>query len=206
MTEVPKHRANYRYYCDGDPQDPDGGTRWTLRPDPISAPQDYVRQEDREQFDPDIELEHQIPYQEWEDISDGVMMGASIGCQNEDTEAEEFHVQTHDDGGGFLIEPVHLPPIRAAIIDDVPYYGRDDQDGLDSQDSQDSPGGQNGLAYGWKAVQDLSATQSLKNVDNVVYFALLATLADRGFRLFDQGVYQGRLVWDPAVSFGGLPL
>ena len=77
-----REAANYRYYCDNDPQDMDGGTRWTLRPDPSPTPSGYVRQRDRLR-PPDR------PYQEWEDRTNELVMGnLPYGCQHPEAKVQ----------------------------------------------------------------------------------------------------------------------
>ena len=62
----PRPDSNYRYYCDNDPMDMAGNTRWTLRPDPAPWQRtlNYTPQKFRNW--------RQEPYQEWEDVTNGV--------------------------------------------------------------------------------------------------------------------------------------
>ena len=67
--ELDQTKSNYRYFCDNDPQAPDGGTRWSLRPDVTNPPIGYQPQKERVG-----RLQNEIPYQEWEDIRNGVSL------------------------------------------------------------------------------------------------------------------------------------
>ncbi|KAL9109123.1 MAG: hypothetical protein Q9227_006214 [Pyrenula ochraceoflavens] len=55
------------------------------------------------------------------------------------------------------------------------------------------------FAFGWKNVQALSDDESLLNADNYVYYALIAALADRKFRVAPSGPdrKRGKLIYDP---------
>ena len=69
MRETSVHgEASYRYYCDNDPQDESGGTRWTLREDPPydQRPTGYLPQRERSL------RTGTRNYQEWEDTLNGV--------------------------------------------------------------------------------------------------------------------------------------
>ncbi|KAL9109028.1 MAG: hypothetical protein Q9227_006268 [Pyrenula ochraceoflavens] len=85
MTRWPDRReANLRYYCDNDPMNTDGGTRWTLRPDPPvpQQPANYVLQRDRESHHFLADMRNQ-PFQEWEDGTNGIyMFDKTPGCNN----------------------------------------------------------------------------------------------------------------------------
>lgn len=73
-----RRAANFRYYCDDDPQSIDGGTRWTLRPDPNPLPQGYVAQRQRPRASDPLRQPGQA-YQEWEDIANGMLDPRTIG-------------------------------------------------------------------------------------------------------------------------------
>ena len=94
-----REAANYRFYCDNDPQDVNGGTRWSLRPDPPynQRGQNYVLNRLRQPW-PIV----QTGYQDWEDTINGVFIGRSRGCQDPGTQAETFTQ-------GFAIQGETLP-------------------------------------------------------------------------------------------------
>ena len=89
IRRVPRNdrkQANYRFYCDNDPQDPspDSKGRWRLRPDPaglICLPTFYKRQRDRPRWeDATREQRRRGQFQEWEDVDNGILTDRS--CQN----------------------------------------------------------------------------------------------------------------------------
>ena len=90
MTETTSQTlSNYRYYCDGDPMDTNGSSRWTLRRDPVFRPPDYVPQASRTRANlvdlPPTDSPMPLPaepYQEWEDRSNGFIMGRTSGCND----------------------------------------------------------------------------------------------------------------------------
>ncbi|KAL9106973.1 MAG: hypothetical protein Q9227_008096 [Pyrenula ochraceoflavens] len=76
--------SNYRIYCDNDPQDPDGYSRWTLR-DPPGFPQAYVINRER----PNNNLWYP-QWRDWRDRTNGVRMGPTRGCQTPQVQAVTY--------------------------------------------------------------------------------------------------------------------
>ncbi|KAL9113363.1 MAG: hypothetical protein Q9227_002404 [Pyrenula ochraceoflavens] len=96
MTPQPdndRSQANFRFYCDNDPQDVDGNSRWRLKQDPYPLPpHPYVRQIDRPPYSEDTETSE--PFREWVDYQNGVEMGETNGCQHPLTDAETYYITT----------------------------------------------------------------------------------------------------------------
>lgn len=67
------------------------------------------------------------------------------------------------------------------------------------------PGGNSAVrGYGWGNLQLVALGDCLSNADNYVYFALLARLGDRGFRLVSDaaGASAGNVVYDrPSITY-----
>ncbi|KAL9615885.1 MAG: hypothetical protein Q9160_009183 [Pyrenula sp. 1 TL-2023] len=168
-----RRAANVRYYCDDDPQNVNGGSRWTLRPDPNPLPQGYVPQRQRP---PASQAQAGQAYQEWEDVANDITQLTNPSVRHPGIEA--FNAMT---SFVLLHEGTHLPGLD---IDDL---------------NSPNPRGNHVVAYGWLDVQDLATSaQSLNNADNYTYFSLLAVLADRHFRLSKTPAEarDGKLVYD----------
>lgn len=108
-------RSNVRYYCDNDPQIINGGSRWTLRPDPPNPPQGYVPQRFRQRYD---DSNPNAEHQEWEDLTNDIIMGDSNGCLDPGTMAETFDIKRPGSAGqqvDRVIITVRLHPIKSSV-------------------------------------------------------------------------------------------
>ncbi|KAL9109655.1 MAG: hypothetical protein Q9227_005692 [Pyrenula ochraceoflavens] len=200
-----RRKANYRYYCDNDPQDPrkNSTTRWKLRSDVPKQYQHsgYIPQQDRP---PWAEHEFGQPYQEFEDRDNGMLMGAGTGCQSTIERLPQGVTYTLKRPGR---PPPGQPEMRATItICNVlfKHISRPDLASLEQPVVSLLPvyaisslptytilheachlPPWNGVDYswgaseeGWSEIQNLRIGQKMVNPDNYVYFSLvLATLS-----------------------------
>ncbi|KAL9624844.1 MAG: hypothetical protein Q9160_000890 [Pyrenula sp. 1 TL-2023] len=81
-------QANVRIYCDDDPQDLNGNSRWTLRPDISNPPPGYTPQAQRPRFSDAQPNEEYLEV--WEDLLNGMLMGRTGGCKDPNTAAETY--------------------------------------------------------------------------------------------------------------------
>ncbi|KAL9105285.1 MAG: hypothetical protein Q9227_009524, partial [Pyrenula ochraceoflavens] len=185
--------SNYRFYCDNDPQDINGRSRWTLRPDPThSTPRNYMLNALRPRLPQPPNF---MWYQEWWDLWNGIHMGKTRGCQEPGVMAETYFMS--------WATPGHRNP-KASVTRQNP---RGHLNSLASFDDVASMVilhevlGDEGIAYGWRRMMELDEVQATLNADSHAFFCLLANLADYGWRL-DRRIYQARegvLVYDPTL-------
>ncbi|KAL9619673.1 MAG: hypothetical protein Q9160_005693 [Pyrenula sp. 1 TL-2023] len=222
-------QANVRYYCDNDPQNINGGSRWTLRPDPPNPPPGYIPQRFRQRYD---DRNPNVEHQEWEDLTNDIMMGDTNGCLDPGTMAETYHIKRPGTAGQ-QVDRVTTTICdttlnsRVHSFDDVPakkdlselvnpVQGLTNMDAFRAVSSftvlhegmhmlpwyihdVESPSDPDDGAYSWDDCMDMNlAGDALDNANNYVFFAFLAKLADRHFRLskITSEADQGKLVYD----------
>ena len=115
MTEArERQQAKYRFYCDNDAQHLDGSSRWTLRsdPPPASRPSEYIEQAIRPKW-----RHREEQYQQWEDICNGVIMGASVGCEDPNTRAQTYRLDNWVPGDEIQsLTVLPLMPTERAVV------------------------------------------------------------------------------------------
>ncbi|KAL9618397.1 MAG: hypothetical protein Q9160_006905 [Pyrenula sp. 1 TL-2023] len=189
LDEQYRKKSNVRVYCDNDPQETDGSSRWKLWPDRAREdwPEtgDYVPNSRRPRPDPGVPPPHQtwfdevnditqfprpLPGQPWPEGFKGPL--DAFQAMTAFTLAHEFlhvkHLNMYD-------QPSPHPP----------------------------PDNPDRLAYLWDECINLATSQlKMANVNNVVYFSLLSTLRDRQWRLApDPSDWRaGKLVRDESLS------
>ncbi|KAL9106718.1 MAG: hypothetical protein Q9227_008287 [Pyrenula ochraceoflavens] len=232
MAPVPNNnltRANLRIYCDNDDYSisRESSARWKLKEDPENPPTDYVPQELRKKhWDPSRRPDE--AFQEFEDNDNG-MTASNLSCQLLNALGSSHFVidklATLDDipRNAFLTELDDLAnsgtlDVLTALTSAVllvstsllPAWGLK----IPDPPQQTFMG-----AWTWHDVQALRPEEKILNPYNYLYFSLLATLADRGYRLprgtdtasmgeaFNRmtQAYNGVLVRDPTLirPFGG---
>ncbi|KAL9108654.1 MAG: hypothetical protein Q9227_006600 [Pyrenula ochraceoflavens] len=216
--------ANYRYYYDDDCQDPEGNCRWKLRPDPPEKdrPVGYVLQAIREYQDQEwndnqngillgrencksgfyaavtklkkLAGDYKQPLRATITLCDAQLQRNSFATSL--TSLLRFDLSRWND---FYPDGTPLPAIdlfkqtsATTLIHECchlpPWL-------LENEDASFPSPITGATAFGWKNVQALSPGKEMNNVDNYVYFSILAVLADNGWRLARN---------EEAASFGRL--
>ncbi|KAL9113194.1 MAG: hypothetical protein Q9227_002529 [Pyrenula ochraceoflavens] len=100
-----RQQANYRYYCDNDPQDIQGTSRWKLKKDPplSDRPPSYIPMRKRVSKQ---DARPGQPTREWEDRDNGVQMDGT-GCHGEKAAAVTYRT--------LLPGYDRLPSVRATV-------------------------------------------------------------------------------------------
>ncbi|KAL9105773.1 MAG: hypothetical protein Q9227_009121 [Pyrenula ochraceoflavens] len=218
-----RQHANLRYYCDNDPMDEAGGTRWTLRPDPPPSqrPRYYLTQRRRVRNSIIAALGDE-PFQEWQDLANGInMLAKTPGCNNE---IVFQYVLSY-------IVPIVSPLDNMNVCDrqlagqlhsfgDI-LEGRNLHSGVSVEDMNFESmtavaifrefcftfnPNYYSLAYGlderiigWRDVLDVATTErTLSEPSSVIWYAIIAMLSTRGFYLDLSNArsrYDGEVFW-----------